>query len=202
MPVYDFSYVIHPVFGGEHITAFPSFVAGTAFDIGGGYFLTAGHVAGSVSGYASQSLGFLAPGDQFPGHKVWAKGPIAATETHPEYNLAVLRCSAGPTASFPWMCNSRLDLLDPVICGGFPFGHDVANLRLTTRAYAGAIAAHYPFLDLPAKPEVYELSFPAPRGLSGAPVLVRIASGVPHVVGIVIGNGKSQMLVASFSEKL
>jgi hypothetical protein len=45
----------------------------------------------------------------------------------------------------------------------------------------------------------YELSMPAPRGLSGAPVL--LSQLPPIVLGVVIQNGKSGMLVHSDTER-
>lgn len=199
MTDYDFHLIALPVFGCRHIEAVPTLTAGTAFSIGGGFFLTAAHVMDVATEHPVCCMGVIAPGDAFPGHKIWAKSPITEIEHHREVDLAVFRCDGSPHMALPWLTHGA-NVLTPVICSGFPYAHDIENERLFTRAYSGSISASYQLFDLEAHPVVYELSFSAPRGLSGAPVLVRFPDKPPHVIGYVIKNGKSSMLVGSSTE--
>lgn len=64
--------------------------------------------------------------------------------------------------------------------------------------YRGSVVAVRPLHTLQARPIAYELSFSCPVGLSGAPVLTRTLP--PCVVGYVVQNGRSGMLVAADSE--
>jgi len=199
MSDYNVNVVSLPVFGCEKIEDYPKFLGGTAFGIGPDVFVSASHVAKAALQYPVPCIGFLAQGPDSPEHRIWAKAPIEDAETHDDLDLALLKCRGRPYAVLPWRVK-RLNLLDPVISGGFPYGHDPENLRLFSRMYSGHVSAHYPFLEFKAKPDVYELSFSAPRGLSGAPLMILVPGGSPEVVGYVFGNGKSSMLVASDAE--
>ena len=84
---------------------------------------------------------------------------------------------------------------------GFPYGStEVDNQRgIMIRGFSGEVVAgrrrfRPPGFEDPAF-SVYELSFSAPRGLSGAPLLHK-----DEVVGIVIGNSDTSMLVHRSTE--
>ena len=48
--------------------------------------------------------------------------------------------------------------------------------------------------------QVYELSFPCPRGLSGAPITTNTHD--PQIAGVVVGNHSTKMLIFTDSERL
>jgi hypothetical protein len=73
-----------------------------------------------------------------------------------------------------------LPTLTPVAALGFPFGYDPERLAVTSRGFAGNIVGSYRHTGFPGHPHVYELSFAAPRGLSGGPLL-RGESGLSRV---------------------
>lgn len=91
-------------------------------------------------------------------------------------------------------------MLADVQTAGFPYGFDPSRHILTLRAYKGYIVSNGRFPRLPPIPRCYELSFQAPRGLSGGPLWS--SEPVPTLCGVVIGNQSTEMLVFSAREKL
>lgn len=77
---------------------------------------------------------------------------------------------------------------------------DLSAFTITIRSFRGTIVTPRTWHGLPAKPRVYELSFPCPRGLSGSP-LWRIGAAPPSVVGVVFGNSITDMIVNQSVEK-
>jgi len=90
--------------------------------------------------------------------------------------------------------------LEPVVTIGYPYGicRDTENPLIVARTFSGYVVAALPsFKPLGSKLSpfpIYELSFGAPRGLSGAPVL-SLAHGQLCVDAIIIGNSRSKMLI-------
>jgi hypothetical protein len=99
-----------------------------------------------------------------------------------------------------------VNAFEPVRAVGFPYGiHRAADgVSAVQRGFQGHIVSRLPKFkphrwrgpDFP----VYEVSFAAPRGLSGAPLMN--CAGQVHVFGVVIGNHQAKMLVLESEEKI
>lgn len=194
---FDARHVALPVFGCERLGDMPRQVCGTAFPIGGQYFLTAGHVIRAVRDYPVASLGFISV-DASRGATASRNAPITDAEIIDRLDLAVVACEGGPWFAPPW-ASLEVPLLTQVMCPGYPFALHAEHEWMYLRAYRGHIVAGRPIFQLPARPAGYELSFSAPKGLSGAALLIE--SDAPVVIGYVIGNERSGMLVHSESER-
>lgn len=170
---------------------------GTAFSIGGGFFVTAGHVARELQTYGHQYLGFLTHAAGL-GAAPYMLGTVSSVEYHDAYDLAILGSSGGAHITLQWVLDD-VALLTDIVVAGYPYALDTVAREVTPRAYRGSIAAAHKFRELSASPAGYELSIPAPRGLSGAPVLLQHMP--PIVLGFVIQNGKTGMLVHLDTER-
>ncbi len=178
--------------------ATPTQICGTAFAIGGGYFVTAAHVLDTVLESRAPSLGFLP--DQAPlGPVAYYQAPITRHEIVRGLDLGIIACAGGPYGTFQWF-GRDVALLTNVLAGGYPYALERDRLQVFVRAYRGSIASAHQIYQLPDEPGGYELSFPAPRGLSGAPLLLQQMP--PIVVGYIVENGRSGMLVMSHRESI
>jgi hypothetical protein len=179
-------------------------VEGTCFSLGNGFMLTAGHVARAIgSGGLSGVVGLAEPSG-----KRFKAAPVVDIEELP-CDLSVIRVAFVYQESASWFHTLRwlrrpLNPFELVRCCGYPYGLHVVekDKSVVQRAFQGYIVAaldEFKPLIYQGKPfSAYELSFPAPRGLSGAPLLT--SAGEPHVTGIVIGNSKASMLVLETEE--
>src|SRR5687768_1522133 len=75
---------------------------------------------------------------------------------------------------------------------------DLERQRMGIRSFVGHIVSATTFGRLKRDPPSYELSFQCPRGLSGAPLLIRDADSM-LVTGFVIGIERTEMNV--FTER-
>lgn len=175
-------------------------IVGTCSFIGGGVFLTAGHVVQALGSLDRGAIQVIDPGAGVA-HAV----EILAQEVlHPDIGL--LKASI-PDPVRPWLrgvpwLNARLGLWDRVRSLGYPYGllKDGDSTSSLLRGFEGHVVStldeHLPLgMDRPPF-HVYEVSFAVPRGLSGAPLLdARDLERFSGAVGIVIGNSKSNILV-------
>ena len=189
--------IAFPVYGTRGIGDVPSQLCGTAFAIGGGVFATAAHVLRCASQHPQSAVGFVPAGTGGRPTRT-TEALIDDVEHLSDFDVALFYCKGGPYRALPWERTS-VPLLTEFTCFGYPYGLDSALKRITVRGYRGVISAQHPLEQLPASPEGYELSVPAARGLSGAPVLT--TAGL-RVVGIISMNAQSQMLVASDTESV
>ena len=74
---------------------------------------------------------------------------------------------------------------------GFPFALNPDLKLFPTRVFKGHITSKNIWSRLASKPEIYELSFSCPKGLSGAPL---ITDGYT-CFGMVLGNSASEMVL-------
>jgi hypothetical protein len=163
-------------------------VIGTCFSIGNGFFLTAAHVVSSAV-----DCGWIG----YPVEKVWRMLDLKGSEIHEDVDVAIIQAEMPDHKIFKWQVQSR-GMWEQAQTIGFPYALDLENANLNIRGFSGHIVSQLSFYGLTAKPRVYELSFQAPRGLSGAPLLLH--SG--EVAGIVIGNKSTEMQVFSDREIL
>lgn len=103
-----------------------------------------------------------------------------------------------PDAIAPKWANEEQKMLKDVYSFGFPFGLDYANNILNLRCYKGYIVSNAYLIDNATRQVGYELSFMAPRRLSGSPLFMDIIQ--PLVYGVVIGNHKTSMLINTYTE--
>jgi hypothetical protein len=167
-------------------------VYGTAFAIGGGAFLTASHVA-------TEALRRPNPRLAYGVGNILGGAPVVAHELCPALDLAVLRAHVPNAKAAPWR-TADVALTADVYASGFPYALDETGDYFSVRAFKGYVVARVPFTRLPGAPLCYELSFQAPRGLSGAPLWTFGPSA--GVQGIVIGNRATEMTVFSSRERV
>jgi hypothetical protein len=199
--------VVMPVFHAEPLKEggwklLPSMIYGSCFSIGENYLLTARHVAETVE----QTDRKLAVGAYNPVTKLFTGLLVEDYEKLP-HDIALLRVAASPNVATPWcevLCWRGKELLgfDDARCFGYAYGVRRIEDReiVNHRCFDGIVSAHLSnFLPLgmdgtAEKPfPVYELSFQAPRGLSGSPLLYPVNDLL--VCGLVFGNSEHQMVV-------
>src|SRR5262252_698395 len=158
-------------------------VYGTAFPIAEGLFVTAGHVVRDAQSDGELALSVVVPGQ---GLRPFRAGLI---EMFDPLDLALITCKR--LAHLPALrpeFDRPLGLLAPVSAVGFPLSIDAEYVSVTPRAFGGFVVARRDLRQLPSQPTGYEVSFFAPQGLSGAP-LVSTAHGAPRCYGYMIQQG-------------
>jgi hypothetical protein len=168
-------------------------VAGTAFSIGRGIFLTAAHVAHNTSEH-QRRLGYVDKDKNLIGVLV------QDAEVLDGLDIALLRVPELPAAPpFRWASHD-LARLEQVFAAGYPFALDNEAMVVSARAFIGHVSGVRTFSKLALAPQVYELTFQCARGLSGAPLC--IWGKRPDVAGVVIGNQSTEMNVFTDREEI
>ncbi|MBI1743261.1 trypsin-like peptidase domain-containing protein [Candidatus Acetothermia bacterium] len=180
-------------------------INGTCFSIGGPYMLTAGHVIAIKPKSESDALvvGIQGPDGFFKAAKVIDAELLPC-------DLGLLRVEFVFPESENWFHRLKwsehpLQPLETVRSAGYAYGMHIVeeHQSVVVRAFQGHIVSglnNFKPLGMEGRPfSVYELSFMAPRGLSGAPLLN--ASGTVVVHGVVIGNSESRMVVFRSQEQ-
>jgi hypothetical protein len=161
------------------IEATKPLIYGTAFPIlNQRVFVTAGHVLKSALADGTPCLGHL-PED---GSTIKASS-FDDWELFDAYDLALLVCEGvakAPAISLEF--DRDLTLMDPVWSVGFP-EVDPERITVIPRAFRGHVVTRREHYGLPGQPPCYEVSFPAPEGLSGAPLMMPIPlqGGLPPI---------------------
>ncbi len=158
-------------------------VYGTSFALGQGYFLTAAHTLRNAASRGTVALGHRTTACQ-----------VIESEYFDDIDLALLRCTRLRDAPVFPVDFEPLAWFAPVQACGYPLAVDPQRLTLVIRAFRGTIVVRrelYGIPSLPAQPEGYELSFSAPQGLSGAPLL-NLRGAVPAVSGVIVANQRSE----------
>jgi hypothetical protein len=183
-----------PVFAGRRVAddrlepASP-YIYGTAFPVWhGGLFATAAHVVKSAVAAGEVVLGRLGgPGPGIPGYGV------ERAEIFEEYDLALLKCPG--LEKFPPVTvemQNQLAIFDEVCAIGYPFSVDPEHLIAIHRGFAGHIVASRQLYRLRGQPFGYELSFPTPPGMSGAPLIHRGEDDVPRCYGYIVEQADTE----------
>lgn len=167
-------------------------VHGTAFCIGPDTFMTAHHVAAEALACPEARLAYGV-------EKVLHGAPIAGHEFFPDLDLAILRGHVPIAKTIRWRV-AELPMLEDVFASGYPYALDETRSFFSLRAFKGYVVSRINFTRLPGNPRCYELSFQAPRGLSGAPLWTFDPDAT--VQGVVIGNHSTEMLVFSSRESV
>ncbi len=148
-------------------------VYGTAFPILPGLFVTAGHVFNAVQADGIPALGNMGEGGAL---KV---SEITDAEVFSDIDLALVVCPGlEHVPPIPLEFDYQLGLLDPVWTVGFPCALDAEWVTLAPRAFRGSVVTRRESYQLKGQPPCYEVSFPAPEGLSGAPLMSPVLSKV------------------------
>lgn len=186
-----------PLFAGVKESS-PDVVLGTAFHIGGGLFMTAGHSLRNASDYPHVGLG-KTDGESWR----WNALSTDTFEIVSDHDLGFFQVDRmGSLPSLSW-CDRRLPMSSQVRSAGYAHSLDLERRHCNGRVFSGYVVSD-PRVDVvAARPVGYELSFQCPRGLSGAPVLVDTsADTLPEIGGVVIGNQSMKMLVFSSAESI
>jgi len=167
-------------------------IIGTAFSIGGGYFITCEHVIRQCLGYSSIGIGF-------PKEQVHDNVSYIVSAENKEYfensanceiisktDIAIFRLNISIPENVKTLDWNRgfLQPLDNCLTHGYPFSLEIQHQHFNKRSFKGYIVSFTMHFDLPNPPYIYELSFPCPRGLSGAFLL----DENNKIAGMIIGN--------------
>jgi hypothetical protein len=190
-----FDYVF-PVIGGDRSNTRPGWtmlrnVFGTAFSLGGNTFLTAGHVIKAATAHESFDICLIEDG-------AWGARKIIRHEVLEDLDAGFFEANVPGAKALRWS-DTELSMLDSVAAVGFPYALEITQAKLNVRAFRGEIVSTRTWDGLSAKPQIYELSFQCPRGLSGAPLW--ISGNPPAVVGFIIGNSIIEMIIHSEKEE-
>jgi len=175
-------------------------VLGTCFSISGGFYMTAGHVVRELQARTGDATPLIAT----PSEHNWIPAIIQESEVLGA-DIGILTCHmvSQRLPKLIWDIEN-LNVLASVKSIGYAYGtHLVDNEpMIVARAFKGEVVCTLPrFRPIGFEGptfSVHELSFQAPRGLSGAPLLGKEPSEV--VKGVVIGNSQYEMLVSSETE--
>ena len=191
-PIIAYDYVF-PVVGGDIASPGPVVrqVYGTAFYLANTFFVTNAHVIHSASGQQWWGLGFTEG-------QYWKFVVIDHYECFDDIDIGILSAPIPKAKNLKWSVSEEAMLTD-VQVSGFPYALDLSESLLTIRAFRGTLVSTRTWNKLPNKPRVYELSFPCPRGLSGAPLWSVGPS--PRFTGVVFGNSITEMVVYREVEK-
>jgi hypothetical protein len=118
-----------------------------------------------------------------------------------DFDVAVFRADvAVPVKCFRWY-TGQLPMATTVKAAGYPYAMELDRNRMGMRSFVGHVVSATTFGRLRTDPPSYELSFQCPRGLSGAPLLIRHEDSM-LITGVVIGNQRTEMLVFSERESI
>jgi hypothetical protein len=178
-------------------------VLGSCFYIGNTYFMTAGHVVKEIQKSQSAVIAFVNP------HTDTFKGALVVDTEVLSSDIGIFKADFVKKEHEDWFFKvswnkKSLHAFARIRTFGYPYGIHKTSKRtgLIMRFFEGHIVANlseYEILDLPGDIfSVYEMSFNAQRGLSGAPIFT--ANNPLKISGVIIGNSKNSMLVLEKKE--
>lgn len=169
-------------------------IYGTAFPVLPGLFVTAGHVANDAESDGIPGLVQVTPNRDV---KV---SEITRFEVFTGIDLALLECPGlEDLVPLPVEFERQLTLLEPAYAIGYPCALDPEWVTVVPRAFRGHVVTRRELYQLSGQPAGYELSFHAPQGLSGAPVVSHV-QGDHRCYGYIIqqatiGSGEEKAVV-------
>ena len=157
-------------------------IYGTAFPVLPGLFVTAGHVATDAEGDGIPGL------VQITNDRSVKAFEITQFEVFQGIDLALLECP-GLKDLVPMVLefDHELTLLNPAYAIGYPYALDPEWVTVVARAFRGHVVTRRELYQLNGQPAGYELSFHAPQGLSGAPVVSHV-HGDHRCYGYIVGQ--------------
>lgn len=170
-------------------------IFGTGFSVAENIFFTAGHVVQEIQAQElTVSIGINV-------ENTIRHFPVTDVEVLPEIDLAILKTETSLKAAKQFRWNlKKLGMLQEVSAVGFPFAVDFSESKAYVRSFRGYIVSEHDWERLLTKPRVYEISFLAPAGLSGSPLLLMDIP--PSVCGYIIGNSKIEIPVLRDIERI
>lgn len=173
---------------------------GTASYLGGGYYITAGHVVRAAR--ESESFGLAYSDTGKPQVRIAYTGE---SEILTDFDVGIIK----PATSVPrtvTMLNWSVAVPSmgvDVQTIGFPHGHDPERAAVSARTLKGYVTStsRRPEKDVPRH---FDLSFSCPKQLSGAPVFSRRANQpqqLPDSFGIIVGNSSTSLLISEHTEE-
>lgn len=195
--MYPTDKIVFPLVSGEINQADKSVkifrINGTAFSIGQGFFLTAGHVLKELlehKFYGILKLNGTGGAELFE---------IEDYELIKEFDLVILyipKFILEDIYHLTWNGNYS-EMFTDVFTIGFPYGYEPDRKEIRTRGYKGYIISATRIDEF--KGVFYELSFSCPRGISGAPI---IDDENKSLMGIIVGNKSTEIEVYRETEIL
>jgi hypothetical protein len=181
-------------------------ILGTAFYLGSGFFITAGHVACVLQDQTRVPL-LATP---IPGESGPASASVIQEIEILDHDLAILRLNVRTNPQvvepvIPWF-TGEVSPFDDLWAIGFPYGLIPSGefQQFQLRSFRGHAVGNPSGYELPSdnmRPaSVYELSFQAPRGLSGGPLIAGLPNREAILAGIVVGNSSQSMIVHTGTE--
>ena len=170
-------------------------IVGTAFHIGGNYFITAGHVVEQLKTYTAKAMLKVGElnGDGVPkGQEIVIFDKYEDKkefEIIKEKDIGILYLVVNPKNSLLW---SLGNYFPPELFRvfGYPFSFDKNNNEITIRSITGNIVSVRNFRTDTINSRVYELSAICPKGISGAFLL---EDSKLNIIGLIIGNSSSEI---------
>jgi hypothetical protein len=185
---------VFPVVGGTRSEDRRAFltqdVYGTAFPIGGGFWMTAGHVMKQAAANPSHAIAY-------PHEGGWGISESADLEILESHDVCIFRNGFGKATLMPWYLG-ELAMATNVLSVGYPYSLNRDLMTLSIRAFRGSIVAGFTTDHIPAHPRAYELQYSCPRGLSGAPVISE--GNALATCGVVVGNASTETNVFTLRE--
>lgn len=191
----DFSYPIvgYEIENGKVIT---KNLFGSSSYLNNNIFITAAHVIKNAQECEYGGIAFRESpkeGSKYTYHKIKKVelfkdndiGLVEIEDSHPNakaYNWSLEKCS----------------IFEDVYTIGFPHGFDFEEKNIIARGLKGYVVGGRRFREFPGKPEIYELSFHCPRGISGASLLTD--DDPTSIKGFIIANSLNEMVVFSETE--
>ena len=179
-------------------------VEGTAFSIAEDVFVTAGHVVRTITASdRSAGIGLTSPSGNAQ------RVALVRDSEELQGDVGLVKVEFLDPESRDWhgclRWNAKqLQALQPVVTFGYPYGihHADTGATIVSRAFSGHVVSTLesfkPLGSSLAPFRAHEISFGAPRGLSGSPLFT--TEDELLVGGVVIGNSKSQMLILQAEE--
>ena len=203
MEIVSVSKLVYPVLGFDefpgngtpNVSNMKGDVYGTAFWIGGDYYLTAGHVMKGALEHERIALGML----DDPVSILALPISDSHIEIKAEIDLALFKVQGViKPVKYNFATSNEVPLNQEVLSVGYPFAVDRDIGGITFRSFKGHIVGSgRRHIGDDRRPFVYELSYMCPKGLSGSPLITDC--NTPQILGLVIGNTDTSITI--FSEK-
>lgn len=165
-------------------------VFGTAFCVGPGIFVTAGHVIADAVAVGKPAIGVQVQENRIrPARAVMH-------EILDAFDVGVMACRAEALGLLNW-AEGPVSMGSDVGAVGFPYSvdwdHEVGAWKLVMRTFKGYVITRRRIWRLAANPLGYEVDCPFHPGLSGAP-LIDATGPIPELklIGMVLGEQRTK----------
>lgn len=150
-------------------------VYGTAFPILPGVLATALHVISSAEANGELAVCRV---EGTIGARELRTYRLRSVERYRDVDFALLECPDFQHLAPMPVSFDPLAIFDEAKAIGYPFALDPERLTLVHRGFSVHVVTRRELYHVPGQPPGYELSFPTPKGLSGAPLVARCDDGL------------------------